>query len=229
MGILVSLLLALVVAAAIGVAATWYLRRVRLPREEAAAGVAALSDMRWRDFIKLVLDVLAGRGFTRVSDPEAASDEGDIPLERDGELWLLSSRHGASYVLVGSGSRNGIQLITAVLGTSSEAARDNDTMALLNWAIPKFQRIRAVVEGKVMAKVPIRDRQGATLSLAPDRTVRRIIERGKRDEITTEVVAPDVVDGPIRSGQRLGRVEVRQDGKLVATVALVAKSAVPAP
>ena len=102
MGILVSLLLALVVAAAIGVAATWYLRRVRLPREEAAAGVAALSDMRWRDFIKLVLDVLAGRGFTRVSDPEAASDEGDIPLERDGELWLLSSRHGASYVL-GSG------------------------------------------------------------------------------------------------------------------------------
>ena len=80
-----------------------------------------------------------------------------------------------------------------------------------------------------MAKVPIRDRQGATLSLAPDRTVRRIIERGKRDEVKLEVVAPDVVDGPIRSGQRLGRVEVRQDGRLVATVALVAKSAVAAP
>jgi D-alanyl-D-alanine carboxypeptidase (penicillin-binding protein 5/6) len=136
---------------------------------------------------------------------------------------------GAGYVLVGSGSRKGIQLITAVLGTSSEAARDNDTMALLNWALPKFQRVRAVVEGKVLAKVPIRDRQGATLSLAPDRTVRRIIERGTRDEITTTVVAPDVVDGPIRSGQRLGKVEVRQDGTLVATVALVAKSAVPAP
>ena len=136
---------------------------------------------------------------------------------------------GAGYVLVGSGSKNGIQLITAVLGTDGEAARDSDTMALLNWALPKFQRIRAVVEGKVMAKVPIRDRQGATLSLAPDRTVRRIIERGKRDEVKLEVVAPDVVDGPIRSGQRLGRVEVRQDGRLVATVALVAKSAVAAP
>ncbi len=98
---------------------------------------------------------------------------------------------GAGYVLVGSGSKNGIQLITAVLGTDGEAARDSDTMALLNWALPKFQRIRAVVEGKVMAKVPIRDRQGATLSLAPDRTVRRIIERGKRDEVKLEVVAPD--------------------------------------
>lgn len=102
MGTLVSLLLAIVIAAAIGVGATVYLHRVRLPREERAEGVAALSDMRWRDFIRLILDVLAGRGFTRVNDPDAASDEADIPLERDGELWLLSSKHGASYVL-GSG------------------------------------------------------------------------------------------------------------------------------
>ena len=37
---------------------------------------------------------------------------------------------GAGYVLVGSASRNGIQLVSAVLGTPSEAARDADTMAL---------------------------------------------------------------------------------------------------
>lgn len=102
MGTLTSLLLALFVVLAIGFATTWYLRGVRLPREETAEGIAALSDMRWRDFIKLVLDVLAGRGFQRVSDPAATSDEADIPLQRNGELWLLSSKHGASYVL-GSG------------------------------------------------------------------------------------------------------------------------------
>ncbi|MFT3896117.1 MAG: restriction endonuclease [Thermomonas sp.] len=102
MGLPTSLLLALIVVVAIGFAATWYLQRVRLPREEAAAGVAALSDMRWRDFIKLVLDVLGGRGFVRVNDPDATSDEADIPLQHDGETWLLSSKHGASYVL-GSG------------------------------------------------------------------------------------------------------------------------------
>ena len=99
MGTLLSLLLAIAVAVAIGVGATVYLQRVRLPREETAEGIAALSGMRWRDFIKLVLDVLAGRGFTRVNDPEATSDEADIPLQREGEPWLLSSKHGASYVI----------------------------------------------------------------------------------------------------------------------------------
>jgi hypothetical protein len=102
MGTLVGFLLAVVVAVAIGTGATWYLQRVKLPREERAEGIAALADMRWRDFIRLILDVLAGRGYARVNDPEAASDEADIPLERDGESWLLSSKHGASYVL-GSG------------------------------------------------------------------------------------------------------------------------------
>ena len=102
MGTLIGFLLAVVVAVAIGAGATWYLRHVKLPREERAEGIAALADMRWREFIRLTLDVLACRGYARVNDPEAASDETDIPLERDGELWLLSSKHGASYVL-GSG------------------------------------------------------------------------------------------------------------------------------
>jgi len=135
---------------------------------------------------------------------------------------------GAGYVLVGSGSRHGIQLVTAVLGTPSENARDVDTVALLKWAFTRYQNIRAVIKGKPLATAQIRYRQGATLKLAPDRTIRRIVERGKRDEVTLSVHAPEIVEGPIRSGQRLGRVEVSQGGMVVAKVALVAKSAVPA-
>jgi len=194
-----------------------------------------------RDLVKLAAVLRENAFFNKIVDsPSGTLKTGNHPrtFRNRNKLvgrypWVngVKTGHtrGAGYVLVGSGRRNGIQLISAVLGTSSEAARDNDTMALLNWAIPKFQRIRAVVEGKTMATAQIRDRQGATLNLAPDRTVRRIIQRGTRDEIQVTVDAPDVVEGPIRSGQRLGRVEVRQAGTLVATVALVAKSAVPAP
>jgi len=135
---------------------------------------------------------------------------------------------GAGYVLVGSASRNGIQLVSAVLATPSEAARDADTMALYKWAFPRFQRIRAVIEGRPMATASIRYRAGAKLKLVPDRTIRRIVQRGHRDAVSLQVDAPTVVRGPIRSGERLGKVEVRQSGKVVATVALIAQAAVPA-
>src|SRR3954466_1444218 len=134
---------------------------------------------------------------------------------------------GADYVLVGSASRHGIQLISAVLDTPSEAARDNDTMALFRWAFPRYQRIRAVVKGHPMAAVPIRFRAGATLSLVAAHTVRRVVLRGQRSSVKVTVHAPQIVEGPIHRGQQLGRAEVTAHGRVVATVPLVAASSVP--
>lgn len=86
----------------IGGAATFYIRRIRLPREEAAAGIASLTGMRWREFIHLVLAAMANRGYGYIQNPDAGGDEVDYELERDGKRYLLSSKHGASYVLGGS-------------------------------------------------------------------------------------------------------------------------------
>src|SRR3954447_4062930 len=136
--------------------------------------------------------------------------------------------NGAGYVLVGSASRHGIQLVSAVLDEPSEPARDVDTIALYDWAYKRFQRIRAVVKGRVLATVPIRDRAGAELPLRAGRTVRRIVLRGHRRDFKLATYVPDSVAGPIRPGQHLGRVEVRQAGRLVGTVPLVAANRVPA-
>ena len=83
----------------IGIPASLYLQRIRLPREEASAGVAALAGMRWRDFIHLVLDALLRRGYERVFEARDADEDGDYVLERKGQRFLLSSKHGAAYVL----------------------------------------------------------------------------------------------------------------------------------
>jgi serine-type D-Ala-D-Ala carboxypeptidase (penicillin-binding protein 5/6) len=129
---------------------------------------------------------------------------------------------GAGYVLVGSASRHGIQLVSAVLDEPSEAARDADTLALFSYAFRRFQRIRAVVKGRQLATVPIRARAGAQLDLVAAKTVRRIVRRGHRRDVKIAVHAPDSVAGPIRRGQRLGRIEVSQGGRVVATVGLLA-------
>jgi HJR/Mrr/RecB family endonuclease len=92
-------LIPIIAALLAGAAATFYLQKVRLPREETEAGIAALAGMRWRDYIHLVLAALNRRGYERVFDAEANSDEGDYLLDRGGQTWLLSSKHGTAYVL----------------------------------------------------------------------------------------------------------------------------------
>jgi serine-type D-Ala-D-Ala carboxypeptidase (penicillin-binding protein 5/6) len=135
---------------------------------------------------------------------------------------------GAGYVLVGSASRKGIRMLTAVVGAPSEPARDADTLTLLRAAFPRYQRIRAVVKGRVLARVPIRDRNGAQLRLVASRTVRRVVERGERDRVRVAITAPTEVSGPVRRGQTLGRAVVSDGGTRIAEVPLVAASSLAA-
>jgi D-alanyl-D-alanine carboxypeptidase (penicillin-binding protein 5/6) len=192
-----------------------------------------------RDLVTLATVLRTNSFFKKVVDsPSVTLKTGDHPRRFANRNRLVvkypfvngvktGHTHGAGYVLVGSASRNGVQLISAVLDTPSEDARDADTMALYRWAFPRFQRIRAVVKGHALTTVPIRFRQGARLKLVAARTVRRIVLRGHRAAVSVNVHAPGQVAGPIRSGQRLGRAEVRQGGHLVATVPLIAAAAVP--
>lgn len=92
-------LLPLVVFLAIGSAATFYILKVRLPRDETRAGIAALVGMSWREFIHLVLDALARRGYAREFDRAAPSGDDEYMLAREGTRSLLSCKHGSSYVL----------------------------------------------------------------------------------------------------------------------------------
>ncbi|MDH5821511.1 restriction endonuclease [Luteimonas sp. RD2P54] len=83
----------------LGGAATLYIRKVLLRRDETESGISALSGTSWREFIHLVLEALARRGFNRVFDHEVAAGDKDYTLERDGRRWLLSCKHGSAFVL----------------------------------------------------------------------------------------------------------------------------------
>jgi restriction system protein len=92
-------IVSLIVVLALGGAATIYIRGVMLRRDETAAGIVALSAMSWREFIHLVLEVLARRGYSRLVDRDTPSSDGEYTLVRNRERWLLSCKHGSAFVL----------------------------------------------------------------------------------------------------------------------------------
>lgn len=90
---------AIALTLAIGGVATWLAHGPLRRRGEAAAGIAALSAMSWREFIHLVLQALARRGYHRRTGPDAPAGDDDYVLVRDGEQHLLAAKHGSAFVL----------------------------------------------------------------------------------------------------------------------------------
>ena len=145
------------------------------------------------------------------------------------EPWVNGVKTGhtfdAGYVLVSSGKRKGVELISAVIGAPTEEARDGESLELLESGFEKYRRRVPVRAGEEIASASIRY-AGGELPLRAARTVAAGTYRGQR--LSVEVRAEDEVEGPIRRGAVLGRVTVLVDGMPAGASALRAGRAIPA-
>ncbi len=131
---------------------------------------------------------------------------------------------GADYVLVGSGERKGVELISAVLGTWTESARDLETTRLLEYGFSRYRPRTPIRRGQELSEASIRY-SGGELPLRAARTIEIGVRRDQR--LMVAVRAPAEVEGPIRRGAALGRAAVFIDGRRAAVATLRAGRAVP--
>lgn len=131
----------------------------------------------------------------------------------------------AGYVLVGSATRGGASVVSVVLGTPSEAARDSDSLTLLDWGLDRFRRVRAVRAGRSLRSASVKHFDDRRVRLEAGRSVALTVRRGAR--VTTRVDAPTELEGPLPAGRRVGTAVVLVNGKPAARVPLVTASSVP--
>jgi len=190
-----------------------------------------------RDLVTLTRTLRKHRFFRRTVDAQSVTlQSGNAPRRLanrntllDQAAWVDGVKTGytrqAGDVLVASGRKRGVRLISAVLGEPSKAARNADSLALLNYGFSRYRRTRAVVRGEVIARVPIQHRAGAVLPLAASTTVHRVLRRDERFELRPRI--PHTVDGPISYGQEVGKLDITVRGKVVRTIPLTAALEVP--
>jgi serine-type D-Ala-D-Ala carboxypeptidase (penicillin-binding protein 5/6) len=124
---------------------------------------------------------------------------------------------GALYVLVGSGRRKGVELISVAIGAPTDEDRFRDNIELLRYGFAQYQRRRPIRAGQRLADPSIRY-SGGSLPLRASRTVAVGVRRGQR--LGVAVRAPSEVEGPIRRGTALGIATVTVDGLVAAKVPL---------
>ncbi len=148
--------------------------------------------------------------------------------------WINGVKTGhtldAGYVLVAAGTQGGMTLIDAVLGTSSEAARDSNALALLEWGFANFGLRTPVHAGKVLARPAVTGiapgAPGAHARLIAADTYTHVFPRSA--PITLRVHAPKQLVGPLPAQADVGWVAVVADHKVVTRIPLLLASAVPA-
>jgi D-alanyl-D-alanine carboxypeptidase (penicillin-binding protein 5/6) len=189
-----------------------------------------------RDLVRLAIALRSNDFFRDTVDmPRATLTSGDerrVVLNRNtlvrdvGYVDGVKTGHTAEagYVLVGSATRRGVTVVSAVLGDPSEAARDADSLALLKYGLSRYRRATIVEQDAVFgrAKLEYRDRR---VELVAGESVRRVLRRGEKADVRV-IGAPEEISGPLPQGSRVGTIEVRVRDRTVARTPLVTSAAV---
>jgi serine-type D-Ala-D-Ala carboxypeptidase (penicillin-binding protein 5/6) len=215
-------------AAALGLADTHYANPIGLDQEGNYSSAEDLATLSRR--------LLRIPAFARIADARSARLRSLRPprqIETLNDLLLrapwttgVKTGHtfGAAYVLVGSGQRQGVKLISVVIGAPTETERDLANLRLLEYGFDGYERRVPIRVGRELADPSIRYTDGEL----PLRAAGTVAIGVRPDQhLSVAVRAPSEVEGPVRRGAALGSATIFVDGRRAAAVPLRAGSAVP--
>jgi D-alanyl-D-alanine carboxypeptidase (penicillin-binding protein 5/6) len=139
---------------------------------------------------------------------------------RNSLLWRDPSVDGmktgrtdeAGYCLVSSASRDGMRVVSVVLGTASAKARIDGSQALINYGFRFYETRLLYKAGETVASAKIWKAEKETTPLGLPADLYVTVPRGSFDKLESVLNMPAVLMAPVAEGQPLAKLEVSLNG-----------------
>ncbi|MGC1522204.1 MAG: D-alanyl-D-alanine carboxypeptidase family protein [Steroidobacteraceae bacterium] len=140
-------------------------------------------------------------------------------LEKDPTVDGLKTGHtdSAGFCLVTSSLRNGMRLVSVVMGSTSMKARENASAALLNYGFTFYETELIVKGGSVLATAPVWKGQSPSVNLGIKDDFYITLPRGEADAVKTATDVQPRLIAPIAADANLGTLRVLSGSRTVAT------------
>lgn len=145
-------------------------------------------------------------------------------LWRDNSVDGLKTGHtdAAGYCLVASAKRDGMRLITVVMGTNSEEARAQESQKLLAYAFRYFRTHKLYEANQVLETAKVWAGESDQLNVGLTEALAITIPRGQNEQLQAVLDLDKVIKAPVSKGQRFGSVKVMLNNEVVAEAPVVA-------
>ncbi|MEJ2255732.1 MAG: D-alanyl-D-alanine carboxypeptidase [Woeseiaceae bacterium] len=131
-------------------------------------------------------------------------------LWRDPSVDGLKTGHteDAGYCLVASAERDGMRVISVVLGTASEKARADGSQALLNYGFRFFETRLLFKAGAEVSTARVWKSAHETSRLGVFEDLYVTVRRGTYDELESTIDIPSVIEAPVAVGQPVAELRI---------------------
>ena len=138
--------------------------------------------------------------------------------------WVTGIKTGltprAEQCFVGSASKNGISVISVILGQPTSSVCWDESEALLRYGLAQYKHVTLMDQGVTVAETTVPYQLDGALKLVTASALEMDVY--KEDEVTASVSVDKPVVLPVQAGDVYGSVDLTVDGKTVESVELVA-------
>jgi len=157
-----------------------------------------------------------------------------IQPNRNRLLWLDPTVDGmktghteaAGFCLIASSKRDGRRLLSVLLGATSESARAQESLKLLNWGYQFFDGVKLYGAGAPAKNLEVWKGSAKLVKAGFKRDVMVAVPKGDADKLKAEMLSQQPLVAPVALDQRVGTLRVSLDVNLVAEYPLLALEAV---
>jgi serine-type D-Ala-D-Ala carboxypeptidase (penicillin-binding protein 5/6) len=122
----------------------------------------------------------------------------------------------AGYCLVSSAERDGMRLISVVLGTSGPKTRADATQSLFNWGFRFFESHRLYAAGEPVTKARLWKGEFDELELGLAEDLWVTVPRGRYEQMQASVEILSPLVAPLDSQDTVGQLRVNMEDRLLA-------------
>jgi D-alanyl-D-alanine carboxypeptidase (penicillin-binding protein 5/6) len=149
-------------------------------------------------------------------------------LWRDKDVDGIKTGHteSAGYCLVASAQRDDMRLISVVLGTSSEKARETASQSLLSYGFRFYESNKLYGAGESLNSARIWKGEISELNLGLEDDLYVTIPRGQYKNLDAVMDVSSNIEAPVKKGQQMGNVVVTFEGEELVSKPLIALQSV---
>jgi len=149
-------------------------------------------------------------------------------LWRDPAIDGLKTGHteAAGYCLAASAMRDGMRLVSAVMGSASESSRASESQSLLNYGFRFFETVQLYQPGQELAKSRVWKGLAEEVGLGVSEPLFVTIPRGRYEDLEARIEMQPQLTAPLAAGMVVGAIHVELGEEAIATRDLITLSAV---
>ncbi len=131
----------------------------------------------------------------------------------------------AGFNLTATAKRNDLRLISVLLGAPSNPQRFSQSAKLLEWGFNNYTKVHLVNRGQALP-VQVQVESGPTIQPVAESDIALVVPKKEASDVKLQYSVPQVVQGPVTSGEPIGQVIALNGTQVMAKVDAICPVAV---